>query len=61
MKFGQLKEYNLINIFRLKSCSSETERIVPDLFLFFKTALDEIKTSDLQFSFSIDFKLAYNN
>ena len=53
MKFGQLKEYNLLNIFRHKSCRNEAEGIVPDLFLFFKTALDEIKASDLQFSFSI--------
>ena len=31
MKFGQLKEYNKINIF-------EARRLVPDLFLFFRKA-----------------------
>ena len=35
-KFGQLIEYNKINIFTQKYEESEAERLVPDLFLFFE-------------------------
>ena len=53
MKFGQLIEYNKRNIFLQKSCKNEAGRLVPDLFLFLKKALYEVKTSGLQFSFNI--------
>ena len=51
MKFGQLVEYNKINIFLQKSCKNETGRLVPDHFLFLKKALYEVKASDLQFQY----------
>ena len=35
MRFGQLIEYNKGNVFLQKSCKNETERLGPDLFLFF--------------------------
>ena len=35
MKFGQLIEYNKGNIFIQKLCKNETDRLGPDLFLFF--------------------------
>ena len=40
MRFGQLKEYNMTNIF-LKKLSRKwgIERVVPDLFSFFRKAL----------------------
>ena len=38
MKFGQLVVYNKINVFLQKSCR-KWDRLVPDLFLFFKKAL----------------------
>ena len=44
MKFGQLKEYSMKNIFFQKSCRNYVARIlVSDLFLFFKRALYEEK------------------
>ena len=46
MKFGQLIEYNNRNIFL-------QNYVVPDLFLLFKKALSEVKSSGLQLSFSI--------
>ena len=53
MKFGQLIEYNARNIFLQKSCRNEAETLVPDLFLFFKKAINEVKTKGPQFSFNI--------
>ena len=38
---------------------NEAERLVPDLFLFFKKALYEVKLSGLQFSFNIVLNFAY--
>ena len=38
MKFGQLVEYNKINIFFKNYAENEAMWIVPDLFLFFKKA-----------------------
>ena len=32
---------------------NEIRKIVPDLFLFFKKSLNEVKASGLQFSFNI--------
>ena len=37
MKFGQLKEYNKIFFFK-NYAENEAEKLVPDLFLFFKYA-----------------------
>ena len=42
MKFGQLIEYTVRNIFVQ---GKEARRLVPDLFLFFKKALCEVKAS----------------
>ena len=53
MKRGQLLEYNKRSIFLQKSCKNEAERLVPDLSLYFKKALYEVKASGLQFSFNI--------
>ena len=36
MKFGQLIEYNKINIFYQNNTENSRERLGPDLFLFFK-------------------------
>ena len=52
MKFDQLKEYYKRNIFLQNRAENETERLVPDLFLFFKEALYEVKASDLKLSFN---------
>ena len=53
MKFCQLMEYNKRNIFFKKHGKNEARRLVPDLFLFFKNALRELKASGLQLSFNI--------
>ena len=53
MKFGQLIEYNEKNIFFKNYAENEARRIVLDLFLFFKKAWYEVKTSGLQPSFNI--------
>ena len=42
IKFGQVIEYNNRNIFPQKSCR-KWDRLVPNFFLFFKKALDEVK------------------
>ena len=53
MRFGQLIEY-YIKIFFLKyHAENKTERLVPDLFFFFKEALFKVKTSGQYFSFNI--------
>ena len=53
MKFGQLIEYNKRNIFFKSNAEKETERLVPDLFLFLKKALYRVKASGLQLHFNV--------
>ena len=53
MKFGQLIEYNQRNIFIQNHAQNEAGRLVPDLSLFFRKALYQLKASGLQVSFSI--------
>ena len=53
MKFGQLKEYNSMNIFFKNHAENEAARLVPDLFLFFKKALYKVKAIVLQLDFNI--------
>ena len=50
MKFGQLIEYNKKNIFHAEN---QAGGLVPDLFLFFKKSLYELKASGLQLHFNI--------
>ena len=45
MKFGQLIEYSVRNIFLQNHAENEAGRLVPDLFLFFKKALYEVETN----------------
>ena len=53
MKFGQLIEYYQRNIFIQNHAQNEAGRLVPDLSLFFRKALYQLKASGLQVSFSI--------
>ena len=54
IKFGQLIEYNKRNIFFFKNhAENEVERLVRNIFLFFKEALYEVKASGLELSFDI--------
>ena len=53
MKFNQLIEKSTRNIFLQKLCKNTAERVVPDLFLFFKKASYEIKASGQHLSFNI--------
>ena len=53
MKLDQVLECNMRNIFLQKSCRNGAGRLVPDLFLFFKKALYEVKAIGLQLSFNI--------
>ena len=48
MKIGQVIEHNKRNIFFENYEENEAGRLVPDLFLFFKKALYEVKASGLQ-------------
>ena len=57
MKFGQLKENNMRNIFLQKS-QNEAGRLVLDLFSIFKKALYEVKASGQHLNFQI---LWYNS
>ena len=52
MKTGQLIEYTKKKIFFRKHVENELEKLVPDLFLFFKKALYEVKSSGQHFSFN---------
>ena len=52
LKFGQVIEYNKMNIFLQNHAENEAGRLVPDLFLFFKKALYGVKTNSLQLSFN---------
>ena len=53
MKFGQFIEYYRSNIFFKNYAKNELGRLVPDLFLFFKKALYEVKANALRLSFNI--------
>ena len=53
MKLGQLIEYIRKIFFFKYYAESKTGRLVPDLFLFFKSAQYEVKASGLQLSFNI--------
>ena len=46
MKCGQLIEYKVRYIFLKNLAENEAEKLVPDLFLYFKKALHEVKASD---------------
>ena len=58
MKFGLVIEYNNRKIFFKNHAENEAGRLVPNLFLFFKKALYEVKTSGLLLSFII-FRLSW--
>ena len=45
MKFGHLVKYKVRNISFKSHIENETERLIPDLFLFFKKALYKVKAS----------------
>ena len=51
VRFGEVIEYNKINVFLQKSCRSEASRLVPD-FIFLKINLNEVKAGALQHSFN---------
>ena len=53
MKSGQLIRYNMKNIFLQNLVKNEAKKLVPDLFLIFKKALDKVKASDQHLSFNI--------
>ena len=54
MKFGQVMKDNKVNIFFFKNhAENEPGKLIPDLFLFLKKALNEVKTSGLQLNFNI--------
>ena len=53
MKLFKLIEYINRNIFLENYAESNAEKLVLDLFLFFKKALHEVKASGLQLSFVI--------
>ena len=45
MTFGQLIKYNKINIFFITRADNEAGRVFPDLLLFLKITLYEVKAS----------------
>ena len=45
MKFDQLIQYILRNIFVKNHAENEAGKLVPDLFLFFKKVLYEVKAT----------------
>ena len=47
-KFGQPTEYNVRNIFFKNHVENELERLVPDLLLFFKKAVNKVKANGRQ-------------
>ena len=49
----QSKEYNKTKIFFINQAENEAGRLVPDLFLFFLKASDNLKVGGLQLSFNI--------
>ena len=52
MKFGQVIEYNMRNIFFKNHAENEAGKLIPDLFLSFRKTLYEVKASGLQLSFN---------
>ena len=52
LKFGQVIEQNKRNIFLENHAENEAGGLVPDLFLFFNKALNDIKANGLQLSFN---------
>ena len=52
MEFGQLIKCNKRNILFKNHAENDEGRLVPDLFLFFKKALYELKVSDLHLRFN---------
>ena len=52
MKFGQLIEHPMRNIFFLNYAENNTGKLVPDHFLFFKKVLHQVKASGLQLDFT---------
>ena len=54
MKFGQvITECNMIKFCFENHAENEAGRLVPELFLFYRKALCEVKASGLQLSFNI--------
>ena len=53
MKFGQLIGHLKRNILFLNYAENEAGKLVPDRFLFFKKALNQVKASCLQLDFTI--------
>ena len=53
MKFGQIIEYNKKIFFFKSYAENEVERLVLELFLFFKKVLNEVKAKGLQLSFNV--------
>ena len=53
MKFCQLIEHKKRNIFFKNNAKIEAATLVPDLFLFSKRTLPEVKANGLQLTFSI--------
>ena len=53
MKFGQLIESNKKIFFFKSLAENEAGRLVPEFFLFIKTALYKVKVSSLQLGFTM--------
>ena len=53
MKFSQLIEYNVRNIFSQNHAENDVGRLVPDSFLFLKKTLYKVKASGQQLSCNI--------
>ena len=53
MKFGQLINYNKGKIFSSKIMQKMRMELLPDIFLFFKKALYEVKASGLQLTLKV--------
>ena len=53
MRFGQVIDITIELFYFKNHAENEAGRLVPDLFLFFKKALYEVKASGLQLSFNI--------
>ena len=53
MKFGQVIAYNMKNGFLQNYVETNTERLLPEPFSFFKKALYEVKASGQHLSFNI--------
>ena len=53
IKFGELIECNKRNIYFKNHAENKAKILVPDIILFFKKALYEVKRSGLQLGFTI--------